>query len=728
MRLARHLCVAALLALGAAPLPLVAQTTTLTANAGDESTEPALLLADAVFVENGARLIASGNVEALHDGLRLTAERIVFDQDAGTLQIEGPIRITDETGNLLLADAAQMDEGLRNGLLKGARMVMDDQLQLAAVEAQRVEGRYTQLSRVAVTSCQVCGANEVPLWQIRADRVIHDEEARQLYFEGAQFRVLDVPILWVPQLRLPDPSLDRARGFLTPSIRSTTLLGTGVRIPYFIPLGEHQDITLTPYVSAETRTLEARYRRAFSNGTIELNGAVTKDTLRPDDTRGYLFIEGEFGLKGDFTLDFDIQTVSDDAYFNVYDYGPSERLESALTLTRARRDDFLQADLTYYETLLASEENDTQPSVMVNTMYERRFYPDRIGGEFRLGAIMHAHYRQSDLDYDSDDADSIVDGRDMARLSAEASWRRRWTLAGGIRAGITGYLWADRFEVRQDATSENSASQLTPAASVELRWPLVRRGAGGVRDLVEPVLQYGWVGGERLDIPNDESTRVEFDEANLLSLSRFPASDRRERGELAVAGLRWLHEAPAGWTAGLTVGRVWRDELDSDLGRSSGLDSQTSDWLIAGGFANPLGLSITARGLLDEDGQFNKAEARAAWANPRVDLAATYVMLVEDPVEDRDESQAEWGFEGSYRLSRHWTGAAEWRYDLADRRLDRTGLGLQYRNECVQVDFSVTRKFASSTNLEPSTDYGLTVALTGFGTAASAKEYRRTCN
>ena len=250
----------------------------------------------------------------------------------------------------------------------------------------------------------------------------------------------------------------------------------------------------------------------------------------------------------------------------------------------------------------------------------------------------------------------------------------------------------------------------------------------GGRDLVEPVLQYGWVGGERLDIPNDESTRVEFDEANLLSLSRFPASDRRERGELAVAGLRWLHEAPAGWTAGLTVGRVWRDELDSDLGRSSGLDSQTSDWLIAGGFANPLGLSITARGLLDEDGQFNKAEARAAWANPRVDLAATYVMLVEDPVEDRDESQAEWGFEGSYRLSRHWTGAAEWRYDLADRRLDRTGLGLQYRNECVQVDFSVTRKFASSTNLEPSTDYGLTVALTGFGTAASAKEYRRTCN
>ncbi|MBR9836805.1 MAG: LPS-assembly protein LptD [Rhodobacteraceae bacterium] len=726
MRVARHFCVAALLAV-AVPGTLAAQTTTLAANAQNDETEPALLVADSVFVEDSSRLIASGNVEALHDGLRLTATRILFDQDKGTLTIEGPIRITDETGNLLLADAAEMNEGLRDGLLKGARMVMDDQLQLASVEAQRVGGRYTQLSRVAVTSCQVCGRNEVPLWQIRADRVIHDEEERQLWFEGAQLRVLDVPVFWWPQLRLPDPSLKRARGFLTPTIRSTSLLGTGIRVPYFIPMGDHQDITLTPYVSPETRTLEVRYRRAFSNGTIELNGAVTRDTLVPDATRGYLFAEGEFGLTGGFTLEFDIQSVSDDSYFNEYDYGPSERLESSITLTRARRDDFLQADITHFETLRASEENDTQPSNVVNAEYEKRFFPDRIGGELRLGTALHSHYRYSDVDID-EDGDGVVDGRDVSRLTAEASWRRKWTLSGGIRAGVEGYLWADRYAVAQDSTSDSNAAQLTPAAAVELRWPLIRRDSTGGRTLLEPVAQLGWIGGDRPNIASDESTRVEFDEANLLSLSRYPASDRRERGRLAAAGLRWLHEAPGGWTASMTVGRIWRSEPDEDLSRSSGLDGDSSDWLIAGGFANPLGLSITARGLLDDDAQFDKAEARASWANDRVDLGATYVMLVEDPLEDRDESQAEWGFEGSYRVNTNWTTSAEWRYDLADRRLDRTGLGLQYRNECVQVEFSVIRKFASATNLEPSTDFGLTVALTGFGTAGSDKEYRRTCN
>ncbi|GGG75340.1 LPS-assembly protein LptD [Salipiger pallidus] len=727
MRLARHFALAALLGM-TAPAALLAQETVIRGGAEAEQSQPALLIADAVYVEDGAQLVATGNVEALHDGVRLTATRIVYDQEGNTLSIDGPIRITDDTGNLLLADAAQMDQGLRNGLLSGARMVMEEQLQLAAVEAQRVDGRYTQLSRVAVTSCQVCGRNEVPLWQIRADRVIHDEDARQLYFEGAQFRVLDVPLLWLPQLRLPDPSLSRARGFLTPTIRSTSLLGTGIRVPYFIPIGDDKDLTLTPYLSSETRTLEARYRQAFANGTIELNGAVTRDTLVEDETRGYLFALGEFGLRNDYKLEFELQSVSDDAYFNEYDYGPSERLESYVLVSRARADEYIQHDLTAYETLRAAEDNDTQPSLILGSSIERRYFPSRIGGELRLGAELHGHYRRSTLDVDSNDDDSVVDGRDMARLTAEAAWYRRWTLAGGIRAGVQTHLWADRYITWDDAAADGEADQLTPGAALELRWPFVRRGAGGERTLIEPVLQYGWVGGERLNVPTDESTRVEFDEANLLELSHFPAADRRERGELGVAAMRMTHQGRSGWTAGLTLGRVWRSDLDSGLSRSSGLDDHQSDWLISGGFTNPLGLSISVRGLMDDDWQFSKAESRAAWSNDRVDLGATYVMLVEDPLEDRDESQAEWGFDGSYRFGRHWTGSAEWRYDLADRRLDRTGLGLQYRNECVQVDLTVSRKFASATNLEPSTDFGLMVGLTGFGTAASAKEYRRTCN
>ena len=684
-----------------------------------QSDDAAMLVADEVLLTGDDTLVASGNVEAIYQGSRLTAARITYDRGTDTIQLDGPVRLTDPQGNLLTADSGTLETDFENGLLRGARMVLDEQLQLASVEARRVGGRYTQLSRVAVTSCQVCGANQVPLWQIRAGRVIHDEEERQLYFDDAQLRVLDFPVFYAPRLRLPDPTLKRSQGFLFPSIRSTTLLGFGIKVPYFIPIGDHQDITLTPYLSPVTRTLEARYRRAFRNGDLTVDAAVTQDTLDEGPRRGYLFAEGAFDLSGDYKLRFDIETTSDDAYLNDYDYADKDRLDSELTVTRTKADRYFEVGVTHYQSLVDEEDNSTQPTIIADAIYEQRLFPKALGGELRMGLAAHGHFRYSDDD---------IEGRDVSRLNADLNWRRRWTLPGGVRAGIRGQLWGDAFSVSQDSTSDRRAAQLTPAAAVELRWPLTRTAASGARDLIEPVMQLGWVGGDRLDIANDESTRVEFDEGNLLALSRFPAPDRRERGVTAVYGLRWMRENPNGWSAGLTLGRVSRADPEEGLSRSSGLGGDASDWLIAGHLATRSGLTFTARGLLDSDSRFSKAAARAGWTNSRLDLGASYVLLVTDPDEDRDDAISEWSFDGSYRINQHWTSSANWRYDLASSDFAKAGLGLDYTNECIAVGFSVSRKFPSSSNLEPSTDFGLTVELKGFSTGGSAKDYRRSCN
>jgi len=693
----------------------------------DPAESPALLVADEVFVENEDRLVATGNVEAFHDGLSLTAGRITYDRASDQLVIDGPIRIMDETGTVITADYAEMDQGLRNGLLAGARVVLDQQLQLASVEARRVEGRYTQLSRVAVTSCQVCGSRQAPLWQIRASRVVHDQQEQQLYFDDAQLRVLDVPVFYFPHLRLPDPTLKRARGFLVPSFRSSTLLGFGVKVPYFIPIGDHQDITLAPYLSPKTRTLEFRYRRAFRGGNLTLEGAATSDTLISDTARGYLFAEGDFTVAREYDLRFDLKSVSDDSYLNDYSRTGADRLESSLSLSRIRGDSFMKASILNYQTLRDFESNDTQPRFIADYMLERRLFP-RIGGELRFSVESHGHLRQSKRDTDGPDRDTDVDGRDVARINAEISWRNRWTMMGGLRAGLSTHLWLDHYRTEQDATSEAEVSRAVPALAVELRYPMQRNGINGGRTLLEPIVQLGWTGGERLKNPNDESTRVEFDEANLLSLSRFPAADRREHGATLAAGFRWMHQAPAGWSAALTLGQVWRQDLDPDFTRSSGLGGETSDLLVAGRFANAMGLTLSARGLLDMDAGFSKAEARAGWSTPRMDLGASYLLLVADGDEIRANSQSEWTFDGRYQMTRFWATSGEARYDLVDQRLDRIGLGLQYRNECVEVDFQATRNYASATNLEPSTDFDLTVALRGFSAGASGKEFRRTCS
>ena len=63
--------------------------------------------------------------------------------------------------------------------------------------------------------------------------MIHDAEARQLFFSNAQIRISGVPVFYLPRLRLPDPTLERARGFLIPRFRTSSDLGTGIKLPYF---------------------------------------------------------------------------------------------------------------------------------------------------------------------------------------------------------------------------------------------------------------------------------------------------------------------------------------------------------------------------------------------------------------------------------------------------------------------------------------------------------------
>ena len=691
------------------PLPATAQ------NLGER---PAVLVADDLLITRDRVLIARGNVEAFQGDTRIRAKSISYDEQTGALTIEGPIVLTDGAGSVILADAAELDSSLQNGLLTGARMVMNQQVQLAAVQIDRVDGRYSQLYKTAVTSCKICEDGEVPLWKIRARRVIHDEVGQQLYFDDATFHIKNVPVFHLPRLRMPDPTLDRATGFLTPSIRTTSQLGTGLKIPYFIKLGDSRDLTLAPYLSTATRTLEFRYRQAFVGGNISFEGAYTRDDEIPDTNRGYLDWQGAFDLRRDYKLSFNIKIVSDEAYFTEYGYLDEDRLRSDITVSRARRDSYVRASLYNFETLRDGEINSTLPTLVIDGEFERRFFPKSVGGEVRFSLEAHSHQRSSTVD---------VIGRDVARINGKLEYLRRFTHQSGLVTDARAGLGFNAFDITQDTTYSQNHTDLVPSASVGLSYPMVRRGAGGVTQMLTPLAQVGWTGGERLDIPNEESTRVEFDQGNLLSLSRFPSSDRQERGTVTAVGMNWSRFDPQGWDTHIAVGQVFRSVFDSDFTNSSGLSGTKSNILLAGQIRNHAGLSLTARTLFDNNFEVSKTELRGDLGFRNVTLGGTYVWLEADAAEDRTEPVSEISLDGSYDFRNHWTASADVRYDVDNDRAATAGLGLTYNNECVSVDLSVRRRYTSSTSVEPSTDIGFNIGLRGFSASNGKERYVRSC-
>ncbi len=684
-------------------------------------TVPATLIADNIrFTRASNSVTASGNIEVFYNGSILRATSIDYDGANDQLNVEGPLTLLQANGDsVVYAEFAQLSGDLQNGVLQSARMVLDQQLQIAATQINRVDGRYTQLYQTVASSCEVCAENPVPLWQIRARRIIHDQEERQLYFEEAQFRALGVPIAYFPRLRLPDPTLERASGFLAPEIRSNDEIGTGIRMPYFIAMGDHTDLTIAPYLSfGESQTIEARFRRAFRNGFVEVNSAISWDNLTEASNRSYVFAEGWFDLPRDFVLEFDYQTVSDPAYLLSYDYSDEDTLESQINISRARRDEYIELGISRYRSLRDGDNNYTLPTLMTDAEITRRYDPAWIGGIATLGLSTHSHYRRSSAD---------IDGRDVARISAEANWRRDWVLPAGFLAAVELQWQGDAYYIQEDSSFDDVETRSTPFVSTELRWPLIRAGQGGATHLLEPIVQFAWAPNSQNAVPNEDSLVVEFDEGNLLSLNRFPGRDGHELGPRLAFGLSYTREDPLGWSYGFTVGRVYRQDDLSQFTQGSGLDGAVSDWLLAAHIDAGSGLSIVNRALFSDSFNVTSNELAVNWENDQLDLSSSLTWLQADPAENRPDDMAEWAMDASYDFDNAWGASVDWRYDFEANEPTEAGLAVSYATECVDVEFSLSRRFTSSATLNAATDFGFTIALNGFGATRDGRSYDRTC-
>jgi LPS-assembly protein len=683
------------------------------------SPRPAMLIADRVAIDRDRRLVAEGNVMVIHEGRRLQAQRIVYDPRTEALTIDGPILLTDGAGTIVTGAQAVIAADLGDGILKSARLVLNRQLQIAAEEVARVSGRYTRLSRAVASSCRICALSETPIWEIRARRVVHDELARQIHFDSAQLRVAGLPVLWLPRLRIPDPTVTRATGALVPRLFSTTAIGAAAQLPYFIQLGPHRDLTLIPILATGgAASFGLRYREAFRSGRLSFEGALTADRLRPH-LRGFAVLSGEFALPRDVTLSFLLEGVSDRTYLFDYAISERDRLESRIDLVQVRRDRLAAARVSVHSSLRPEDDNAILPSLATDAVLRRRLDVPVVGGRLDLRGDLHTHLRSST-------ADAI--GRDMIRAGLAADWRRDWRLPHGLLLGAEARIAADFYRIMQDAAFAEPAALLSPGAAVTLRWPLLRAGAGGGRQLLEPIVQLAWSAAPQFGrVPNEDSILVAFDEGNLFAPSRFPGADRREGGARLNLGVQWQAFTAAGWAYGGLAGRVIRLDGPAGFTAASGLGGDASDWLLAGYVQGPGGLALAGRALAGDAAGLRRGELRLAVERPRFGLSSGWIWTVADAAENRPAAVAEGAFDARLRIAAGWTARAAGRYDFAADRATAAAIGFEFRNECLRLDITLTRRFTTASIVGESTSLGIGVEFLGLGAAAAEDGAVRVC-
>lgn len=674
------------------------------------------LIADEIKINQAGELVASGAVTVWYEDRKVTASSITYASQNDKLIIRGPIRIIDNQSTMILGDQAELSEDLKVGIIKSAKIILGYQVQIAAAKVLQKDARYSEAFNIAATSCHVC-LNKTPLWQIRARKIVQDKFEKQIYFEHAQLRVLDIPVFYLPFMRLPDPSLKRATGLLAPKLKTSSVLNTGIKIPYFIRLNKHKDFTITPFYSPKTKTIEYRYRQAYTSGFMLIEGALTRDALIPNKNRGYILSDTSLILQNGYNLGIQLQAVSDPSYLFEYDFAQLDRLNTKLELSRSMRYQNSEVKLSNYYSLRENENNATQPTLVAEGAIESRLNPDMIKGEIGLEANFLKSYRYSDLNNDGPDSDTLVDGYDTTRLSLLSNWDHGWEIANGIILHFENEFGLSQYYVQQHADIGPKATRMFGVGAVGLRWPWYRINSNGGIGIVEPQIQLVRSVSSNSAVPNDDSTQVEFDEGNLFRLNRAPGLDLIENGSRLNVGLAGSQFMDSGSNLSWKIGRVLRSEALSTFPSGSGLSNSISDWLLATNFQQKNGIELINRALIASDGVVTKSETSLKVNRNQHQIRATHVELTKDSNILQNQSLSSVALEWNYNLNSNWRSDSKFQFDSNIGRLSKLELGLRYENECVNVDLSSSRSFSTSSTLIDKTDFTLSVELTGFSSS-----------
>lgn len=686
--------------------------------------KPVLFSADeVVHDEKRGLVIATGHVEITHEGRTLLADRVTYNLRQGLVTASGNVSLIDPDGTAYFAQSVELSEDLATGFARDLGVLMTDKTRIAAASAERREGRVTEFHKVVFSPCALCREDptRAPLWQLKADRVIHDQEKQTLVYRNARMEIFGVPVAYTPYFSHPDPTVERQSGFLAPTIGSSSLLGLTLQVPYYWNISPERDATFEPiFTTKQSVVLAGQYRELFPNGRLEVEGSATvADRDRGAETdhdqlRGHIDATGRFDINEDWRWGFDLERASDDTYLRLYDFSDERSLTTNLFAESLSGRDYLAVNGFWYQGLREEDRNEEFPIVLPLIDYNYLSEPDSLGGRFSLDTNFGLLYR--------------IEGRDTGRLSMRGGWDLPFVGPLGdvyrlmARVQADGY-WTEDFDPHSPLvdppgdTGTDFSGRIFPQIAAQWRYPLIRPASWGSQ-ILEPIVQL--VGApdtaNNSNIPNEDSLGFEFDDTNLLSLNRFTGVDRVDPGSRVDYGMKWTVSSPYIGQTSAFVGQSFRIEQDDAFAPGSGLDEQLSDIVGRVRVTPHEDIDLSYRFRFDqEDFDSERMELDLGIGPPALRLDLAYTYLSSDTSTGLFDTREELAFSMRSRLNENWSIFGGHRRDLQANRSLSSAIGLTYQDECFLITLEGERTQFEDREIDPENKVLLKVVFKHLG-------------
>lgn len=691
---------------------------------------------------NNSVLTAVGQVEGRYQDRTLRADRVVYNLDNGRIIATGNVTLIDSSGTAQFSDKLEISGELEAGTATDFTSRLANGGTTGAKLATRRTDGGIDLYNAYYTACEPCqhseGDAKPPTWQLKARRVSQNKDRNMIQYSDARFELFGIPIFYTPYLSHPDPTVDRASGWLTPGFGISSNKGVNAELPYYVALDDYSELTLKPKLFTKVNpVLGAEYRRKFFSGEVNIDTSLTYSSifdrngdafLETDEIvvpglssganpetplsgkrwRSHFFGDGSFRLSDDWDWGFSGRAVSDDLYLTRYDLdepekfglidGDRRRLVSQI-FALGQDDDFRVSTAVYgFQSLqttiredeetprrfIVTREDDSTLPVAAPKIELNKFYTDPIiGGRLQAFGDLAILTRKLGTDY--------------TRGTAGLDWSK--TLIGplGIEAKPFGEIRYDYFEFETESELSSDFDRTIGQAGVDIRWPFVK-SAENVDIVLEPRVQVtqNFGNGQNSNFVASDGTvllqdsdGIDLDDSLFWSDNKSTGYDFWQEGFRADVG----GSVSALWeesSATLFVGQSFASGFDDDFSSTSGLSGDTSD--VVGAFDLNLNgdFSLDSRVRFDPNtDKFTRIDTGFSYSNKYFDTRWRYyklddslVGLIDDPLVPNEEVS------GSVTVNvfENWKVKYKATRDI-DQSVNRTQeIGLIYHDDCTLVE------------------------------------------
>jgi LPS-assembly protein len=634
-------------------------------------------------------VMAEGQAEMVREDLRLTADRLSYNELTDEINVEGNVRfekgddvITSERGRLVVYErTGEFVEPEYAFTLKSVSAETGAERTIVGhgnASMVRFEGENQYVVENATwTTCKP----ETPDWYIKAGSIALDYDAQVGVAKSGSLVFKGVPLLYWPSMSFPLGD-QRKSGFLVPTVAASESTGFDLAVPYYWNIAPNYDLTLVPRLMSKRGMqlgAEARYLGERYEGQTRLEWLANDKVT--GEARGLASIQHRHQLSDRLRASLNFNGVTDDEYFE--DLSSTLQVSSRRNLLREGRIDYgggwwnASARAQSYQTL----RDDTVAP------YKRMPQLTLNARQADLPAGLEFGFESEYVNFQHRD-DEFNQGKRMSAYPQLAINIRRpgWYVKPKIGAHYTRYDLDDPL----NPGGPTAITRSLPIFSLDAGMYFDRESRLFGRETLqtlEPRLYYVRIPYEdQSDIPLFDTSRYDFGFAQIFSENRYSGIDRiGDANQITAALTTRLIESGTGIERmrATVAQRFYMEDRRVSLGSGTEvLDDTRTDLLatFSGRIFSDLSLDLAT--------QYSPEEKKTQRTNVRLRFQPEHLKVLNlgyrylrgDGVSTADLRDVD--ISGQWPLGGRWYGVGRVTRSLEEKRTTEALLGLEYVSRC----------------------------------------------